>query len=341
MSYYIGEGRLGDGNPVKLSSKITAEIQGPDDSSFESPMSPISDHPFFLSLIDYDFSSYNGIVCLFYSHDAVVLWNPYIRKILNIPFPDGIKNYQGKRRDYSLGFGFGSCAHDYKLVRVMCHEDGPFVEVYSLNKKCWSIVNNDIRICQSFESRRSVFLNGACHWVAGTLPMNHRHYSNNMLSCYVIVLFDLKDESFTEMAGPKGVNSDESGSSVSVLDGMLTLVLIDKCFIEMDNYTREFSVWVMKEYGVVESWTRLYKVENLEECAVSIVAVRNSAVLLAMPDHKLVCYNPVTRKMTDFLRGFPYSFALVTCVESLFWFEEANEASSSSDRRIDLIQPRT
>jgi hypothetical protein len=67
----------------------------------------------------------------------------------------------------------------------------------------------------------------------------------------------MKDEAFGEVGMPKSLQGPKDLKvTVALVDGLLALVPRDGFGNEASN-----AVWVMKEYGVVESWTKLFDVD--------------------------------------------------------------------------------
>ncbi|KAF2293400.1 hypothetical protein GH714_001291 [Hevea brasiliensis] len=207
--------------------------------------------------------SCNGVFCLSYGrYNRVVLWNPSVRKIVKIPWPNVTLNSHGLHKD-SLGFGFDSSADDYKLVRIVYlpgsnfdfDEIPPFVEIYSLRSRGWK-----------------KFL------------MDH--------FCWLL---------FTKLT--------EEGC---------------------------FSVWMMKEYGVPGSWTKLFNISGLERIQ-RLVAFRQSGeVLLAAVGGDLVFYDPNTEEISATeISGCIDSFYLDTLVESLVLLDEPNEFAEEEPSEDD------
>ncbi|KAF2293538.1 hypothetical protein GH714_002551 [Hevea brasiliensis] len=172
----------------------------PDESFPANPVEEL-DCPFkgvklFVNIV----GSCNGVFCLSddvygkYAEKAF-LWNPSVRKIVNIPCPNFTFTSYGPYIP-SLGFGFDSTTDDYKLVRIVYShfifdEIRPFVEIYSLRSRGWRKVKKDLKYFITARST-SAFLNGACHWVA-----NKRGNGPGVRD--VIVSFSLGEEVFGEM----------------------------------------------------------------------------------------------------------------------------------------------
>ncbi|KAJ6376400.1 hypothetical protein OIU76_025524 [Salix suchowensis] len=93
------------------------------------------------------------------------------------------------------------------------------MELYSLNEGSWRSIPQTAPLRYDTDQHfSSAFLNGVVHWIANRADQ-HEGIHN------VVLGFDMSDEIFLEIALPS-------------------------C---LDN----FHIWVMKEYGVVESWTQL------------------------------------------------------------------------------------
>ncbi|KDO57414.1 hypothetical protein CISIN_1g041477mg, partial [Citrus sinensis] len=100
----------------------------------------------------------------------------------------------------------------------------PRVEVYSLATNSWRTIRNNAGYYAN-DTFSSVFLNEAVHWFASK--------TGEESSANVVLLFDFNSEKFGEIMLPIISN----------------LRLIEGCYI-----------WVMREYGMVESWTKQYSI---------------------------------------------------------------------------------
>lgn len=80
----------------------------------------------------------------------------------------------------------------------------------------------------------------------------------------------------------------------------------------------------MKEYGVGESWTKLFNIEHLEGIQRLVAFRENNEVLLPGEDGELISYDPNTNNWDCKLFGDVDSFYLDTFVESLVLLSEAD-----------------
>ncbi|KAF2293501.1 hypothetical protein GH714_002291 [Hevea brasiliensis] len=217
----------------------------PDESFPANPVEEL-DCPFkgvkrFVNIV----GSCNGVFCLSddvygkYAEKAF-LWNPSVRKIVNIPCPNLRLTHMDPIYPH-LGLAFLT-TDDYKLVRIVYShfifdEIRPFVEIYSLRSRGWRKVKKDLKYFITARST-SAFLNGACHWVA-------TKRGNGPGVRDVIVSFSLGEEVFGEME-KKSLIQKFGACTLLLLDTFVeSLVLLDETneFTEVeaseDNSTNE------------------------------------------------------------------------------------------------------
>ncbi|KAG5551853.1 hypothetical protein RHGRI_010077 [Rhododendron griersonianum] len=92
------------------------------------------------------------------------------------------------------------------------------------------------------------FLNGVVHWVAVGNPREEGGFRQ------LIMLFNMASESFSEFMLPTTL-ADEP------LTSLLSIKLFGESLALFCNRRRDGDaccIWVMKEYGVAESWTNLF-----------------------------------------------------------------------------------
>ncbi|KAM7497692.1 hypothetical protein LguiA_022106 [Lonicera macranthoides] len=254
----------------------------------------------------------NGLICL--SDDAhdyaikIVLWNPAIRRKLILPLPNIILNNMGYM--YVLGFGFDCKANDYKIVRL-CYENAgdsnklpPLVEVYSVKTGAWRGITAPAPVCHiTGYFLVQGFVNGAAHWVA------YPQFCGQMRS--LILSFDMCNEVFREIMLPKclAVESPWYMGAVTIQDSLSV--------VEYDRSFSMLSVWVMKEYGVVESWTKRYNIDTKVGLGIMLGVRRNGEVLLTTRNEELVEYDVQTRGSMDLITyAMKNSFFVDTYKES-------------------------
>ncbi|XP_073133408.1 F-box/kelch-repeat protein At3g06240-like [Henckelia pumila] len=176
--------------------------------------------------------SCNGLVCLVASSlkESIVLWNPATRKHRVIDVSP--KNYEFFT---SFGFGYDPSSDYYKVMRV-CMEEKPTLATYSLRNKSWTTSD---WYHGRVHHHSGVLVNGALHFkVQGRYKRD---------KCGVVAL-SLATDQCSRFALPVSFDErDLDWARLGVLGGCLCLYI--------GRYST--NVWVMKEYGVNESWTEV------------------------------------------------------------------------------------
>ncbi|XP_059451015.1 F-box protein CPR1-like [Corylus avellana] len=127
----------------------------------------------------------------------------------------------------------------------------------------------------------------------------------------VIVSFNMKDEAFGEVALPKSLQGlDHLSFSVALLDGLLAIVPRN----ELGNEAFQ-AVWVMKEYGVAESWTKLFDVPIRR--SENVFGFTKSGEVLVPKGGGLLSLGPSSRGYVDLHIYDTQEIFLDTYVESL------------------------
>ena len=206
--------------------------------------------------------SVNGLICLVDSHgelhEKYYLWNPSINRTVRLPF---VRNLLSAKCNYCHGFGYHAPTNEYKVARIM-HFDNTIamVEICALNgSREW----HSFELSADFylQGKASVFMNGRLHWLA-----QHYHEREDDTWHNFILSFDLGyeigDENivYHEVPVPKvleiGDHYSLNWAQIAMLNGLLALH-----GQYSEGLDRKYDVWVMKEYGVVETWTKLYSID--------------------------------------------------------------------------------
>ncbi|KAL2550793.1 F-box protein CPR30 [Forsythia ovata] len=109
------------------------------------------------------------LICLRYSDENILLWNPSIRKHRIIPYTRvEIEDLLGRKyTQYRFGFGFGydNVMDDHKVVRLVFdrHSGDYEVQVYSLKLDTWKKIEK-FPICIYWVSKPN-FVNGSMNWL--------------------------------------------------------------------------------------------------------------------------------------------------------------------------------
>lgn len=223
--------------------------------------------------------SCNGIVCVAIDEKDIFLWNPCTRQSRELP-PVGIEMKLGF---YCMwGFGFSEPDDDYKVVGVFCaYGNGDVLEsrvmIYSLRADSWKRIE-DFSCGIPFDDTGR-FASGKLHFAAtSTVEFNSR---------WNIVSLDLKSEGYGFVEQPD-YGEGCSSSSLGLLGGCLSVLC--------DYQSTRADVWVLKEYGVKESWTRVVSIPYLNDherflYSHPLLIMPNGEILLVFRT-RLVVYNP-------------------------------------------------
>ena len=165
------------------------------------------------------------------------------------------------------GLGYDSSSDDYKAVLVS-HTASPTVspndyydalEYFSIST--YSFRTNTLKkfddneFPYNFDSiTQRVALNGAPHWVLRREEYNTEVNSKSLK--VALVYFDPAKEHFYELPLPCMLDKHYE-FELGVLGGCLSL--------SYDPNESHFETWVMKKYGVEESWEKLFVIPNVEE----------------------------------------------------------------------------
>ncbi|GAU30918.1 hypothetical protein TSUD_143660 [Trifolium subterraneum] len=215
--------------------------------------------------------SCNGLICLrFESHStkhvnfSFRIWNPATGTISEkLGFLRENKPILGI---FKFTFGCDVLTGTYKLVWLHSVQIRGIwktnVRVYSLggngdgdDKCCWRNISTRF-ICGD-----GVHLNGTITWLTLSEDLSVLGGSVKPLTPHVdffrIASLDLSTETFTELFHPEDFNE------VPCAESNLRVLLDCLCFSH-DFRKTEFVIWQMKEFGVRESWTQLFRIRYFD-----------------------------------------------------------------------------
>ncbi|RXI03922.1 hypothetical protein DVH24_038196 [Malus domestica] len=278
----------------------------------------------------------NGLVCLAVDNDRLgyifMLCNPSIRKSVTLPKPhlsfETIGSY-----DAYIGFGFDAVTNDYKVVRLITeHREEPntFYEVYSLAGGYWSDPRSLDHVCEVTDPHKPpAFVNGAIHFKAF-------YRSKNGGFEWFILAFDVGSNTFRRIMAP----TDFAASALTQLsisgDGK-SIAIFNLCQSFLDG--TYLDIWVMKEYGMEESWTKLTTPcppDIQREIPYKPLCFRKSGDVVLVPDghpiyygdpYGIVSLDPVSKQFKS-LGFFDCEYYYVeSYVESLVLLDKADTVS--------------
>ncbi|XP_021836820.2 F-box protein CPR1 [Spinacia oleracea] len=272
--------------------------------------------------------SCHGLLCLcnYDLHLTILLYNPTTQTYRKLPF---LSKPSSLSHRYSFGFGYEKESKDYKFVRILQSNEGtgPFksqVMVYSLKTDSWVRAPD---VPSPFFSYREdgVLVNGTLHWVHEFVHKDEKRYS--------ILGFGLGNNSFNEVPQPK-FEEQFINLRVGVLDRCLCLTVNDLDYSD---------IWVLKEYGVVESWTRLYKVKQSQQLMFLewpiAYSLDRQKLFLQLNTWRVVSLDLQTMVVKDVkVCDFPRCFDTQVCIENLIMLK--NSGSEALDQQQEKKKRR-
>ncbi|KAI3957194.1 hypothetical protein MKW92_016741 [Papaver armeniacum] len=352
-------------NPVKESSTKGKKLSGNgiftvNLAGSPSPLSPRKEgdlhmikDPFKSKKDVVFYSSCNGLVLMndpwSEEESDIMLWNPSTAEIKQIPKPvddddhpiaassGSVKNCECS---HLFGLEYSGIDDDYKILRLevffskrngVCH--GCEVKVYTLRTNSWKTIPYEFSYDLYLGSVNQMLFraSGALHWMqapCASLPQGNESVP------MAIVSFDVEHDIFKQVPLTSGLQelliSDDPNKSYTAasrlgnFDGCLSVILGNFFSIFKAG---EVSIWVMKEYGVRESWTKMYSVTNhsmmrsMRYLKMVLWDFIHGMLLFLKDDSKLVLYDPKHELAIDMdIGGFSpedyYSGCMETYLES-------------------------
>ncbi|XP_031113999.1 F-box/kelch-repeat protein At3g23880-like [Ipomoea triloba] len=189
--------------------------------------------------------SCNGLVCIAIEEKYLFIWNPTTGKFKKVPDP-GVKLKAGFY--FMYGFGYDELNDDYKVVGVFCvfHATNSCeteVMVYSMKGDFWRKIE-DLK-GGFLLNEAGKYANGKIHWAVSPFGAS---------SGWEIVSLDLAKETYGKVGRPD-FGEGNPDLTLGVLCGSLCVL----CQYEKAH----MDLWVMREYGVNESWTKMFTIPPL------------------------------------------------------------------------------
>ncbi|KAF6145010.1 hypothetical protein GIB67_013361 [Kingdonia uniflora] len=237
-------------------------------------------------------SSCHGFLCVFMLNKKVEIrtlyvYNPVTKESMELPtLPFSLKSVGW------IGFGIHPSTRECKVVVVTYLL---YAEMHTLGTDSWRrihMIESNIMCRVPFHPWISVLpkpltvlVNGVFHWIVTT---------TNQTKPITIVSFDLGDEGFKVIPYPDDICLEEKKPSLGVLGGCLSIF----------NFGSKMGteVWVMKEYNVKRSWTKVYNipwvVKKFNPCIFRPLCLwKKDEIIMAYEIDKVICYNPMTGRV--------------------------------------------
>ncbi|XP_076891845.1 F-box/kelch-repeat protein At3g06240-like isoform X2 [Bidens hawaiensis] len=242
--------------------------------------------------------SCNGLVFIA-MYKALFIWNPSTRRSNRLPPSGCCKMQLGLYVVY--GFGYQESTDDYKLVELYgeIKDRETLVSIYSLKSGKWKEIGVYPHVFSFFEFCK--FSNGAIHWIA-VKDIGPR----------IIVSLDLEKETYGEVLQPVYDEGDKDLRLGSLNEWLC--VLCEYRGIRTD-------LWVMKVYGVKDSWTKLVSMQYLnvprrDRLLRPLCMPNDGKFLLHFGWRKLIVYDSKNNSYSK-IKNLDKCFGACTFVESL------------------------
>ncbi|PNX71732.1 F-box protein [Trifolium pratense] len=237
-------------------------------------------------------SAINGILCIYDCdgvHTTTVLWNPATEE--KIVIPPGHAEFQSEfmTQIFPHGFGYDRVGDDYKIIQHVNYytiddenhllhlEDvmpDPFWEIFSLRSNSWRKIDFDMPTIYSIFNS-AVYFNGMCHWLgeSDTLLVSFKLCNE----VYFVTPLPLEDTQYDD-------------------DFVVSLTVLNESVAIITNWknTTSFQISILGEFGVEESWIRLFDVELLSTIERLIGAGEKGNIFFRRDDGELVCFDLTT-----------------------------------------------
>ncbi|XWS27968.1 hypothetical protein CRYUN_Cryun25bG0025800 [Craigia yunnanensis] len=272
----------------------------------------------------YIVGSCNGLLCMwdfqFSFACKFILCNPIIRKFIRLPKPC----FCSLPYKISVGFGFDSIRNDYKLLKITKKDvlDKYIeVELYSLNRNSWKILAP--QKYDLYSDDFMVFVNGAVHWIACEKVNDH----GRSRCKFLLFGFDMGDDVFKEIMLPESLSNLHDGSEMYIVPYR---ELSSIAVIELVSLYEQCNVWVMKEYGMVETWTKMFSFGIVGTGPMPrVLGFRENGglILRSYNDQQVVSHDLESNEINNFgIRGiYAYVFSYM---ESLVLLDRVIDARS-------------
>lgn len=214
----------------------------------------------------------NGFICLGLgcNIDPFVICNPITDEFLYLPNSCLDESFA---RNAKIGFGYSPKTNSYKLLRMFIDESSrEKAEILVIGTDSWRNVDISAFKYKMF-SNVATYFKGSLHWILT------EENSQSLAS------FDVDEEQFALYSVPS-LSSPIGGFDAAVLGGFL-------CVYHNDLECR-VHIWAMKEYGVSESWTKLFCVDASEHSGLYLpLSILNDGALVMYNKywHELVYYD--------------------------------------------------
>ncbi|XVF31861.1 hypothetical protein REPUB_Repub17cG0030800 [Reevesia pubescens] len=285
------------------------------------------------ALLMYLGDSCNGLLCMHDNSCSIYICNPFSRRYIELP-----KLIKYPAQVGHLGFGFHPATKEYKVIQIVFRRQ---LRRGNSNVATSTLIQSEVKILTiGSPAWRNLGMIPYCFiWPASKAMVNERlHWlsqPNKYTTASLLISFDLETEQFQEVPKPDCCGSDKCFHHVTGLRGCLSAGAYH------DN--EQLEIWVMKEYGMKESWIKEFSIgtylpQTLQQQDIrsfnysrlrfpnSFVRVlcmlKSGEILLEYKSRALVLYDPRHGTFKEFtFPEMPNWSKLIIHVGSLNWLD--------------------
>ncbi|XP_059639389.1 uncharacterized protein LOC132281731 [Cornus florida] len=200
------------------------------------------------------------------------------------------------------------------------------IDIYSLKEGCWRNLSVSGPVLPLCCDSSQVSLNGTIHWLSG---------GGNFPGPF-IVTFNLGTQVFSLMELPRSLVYKKAPRRLSIA------VFQDSLFVFENDYYGKVSIWMMKQYGAVESWTNLFSLDFDRESSVKVIGWKRNGEVLLTKDEEMVSVDIKTQEFKNVgMRGYDEPFCVNVYTESLVLIDKVHGGFGKQARSSLLQAPRT
>ncbi|OMO54682.1 hypothetical protein CCACVL1_27669 [Corchorus capsularis] len=238
------------------------------------------------------FNSCHGLVCVAYQ-GLLYVWNPTTRECREVTPVRAPRCLHLVANLHVFAIGYDPVSDDYKIVEAprMYYKcpNKQLLKVFSLKNNCWRHVkefpDRSFPYTISYGTHATT-INEIAHWDATEkISMIQRKKR--------IVYFDFTKEEMGTLPLPYDEDDDYDDcmmTSLAAFSGCLSM-------IHYNGVTHD--LWIMEEYGVKESWMKLFTIDNLfvEDLRHALIPLcwMGDEIVLGVEGEPFLIYDPIER----------------------------------------------
>ncbi|XP_057426580.1 F-box/kelch-repeat protein At3g23880-like [Lotus japonicus] len=182
--------------------------------------------------------SINGLVCFRDDQDCIKLWNPSIRLTSRRSPPAFSEEMMSI--PYNAFLGYDKVNDKYKVLAFeYVSQSRNMARLYTFGESDWTTIP-DLPFGHPIWGERQTFVNGNLHWLV-------KSGDGSLKS--MIISFDVEKETYGEVLLPPKLDGKIQDLDLHVSNNYL--------YVWQFSHKSRYVLWMMKQYGVRESWTKL------------------------------------------------------------------------------------